>query len=169
MRAGSPVGAGAHSLLQPQTMLPCVSGTHSTQLQHIHSSSYTHQLDLYHNKYHQFDSKYDSECRRVCISTLIALEILLERAECDSRAKKITINGVVTVFSFWYLSIYIFSDIELRTPPRRKFLQARQYQVQFSVGNTPRSTKQTKEKKNRASWDDNFYLCVHVQCLTLVN
>lgn len=58
---------------------------------------------------------------------------------------------------------HMYSGVELRTPPRRKCLEARQYHVQFSVGgSTPRSTKQGKEKKDRASWDDNFYLCVHV-------
>ncbi|KAH0834198.1 hypothetical protein J3R83DRAFT_11510 [Lanmaoa asiatica] len=54
--------------------------------------------------------------------------------------KKITIDG-----------------IELRTPARRKLQVARQYQVQFSVGDTPRSTKQAKEKKNYTSWDEILY------------
>ncbi|KAH0826228.1 hypothetical protein J3R83DRAFT_5686 [Lanmaoa asiatica] len=51
----------------------------------------------------------------------------------------------------------LFSDIELRTQARRKFHAAKQYHVQFSVGDTLRSTKNAKEKKNCTSWDDVFY------------
>ncbi|KAH0826236.1 hypothetical protein J3R83DRAFT_5695 [Lanmaoa asiatica] len=63
-----------------------------------------------------------------------------EYAECESRAKNITIR-----------------NIELRTQARRQFHAAKQYHVQFSVGDTLRSTKNAKEKKNCTSWDDVFY------------
>lgn len=52
----------------------------------------------------------------------------------------------------------LLSDIELRTLARRKFPLARQYRIAFSVGNSSRSTKNAKEKKNRTSWEETFYL-----------
>ena len=62
------------------------------------------------------------------------------------------------------MRVSFLSDIELRAPTRRKFPVARQYYVQFSVGNTSRSTNTVKEAKRRTSWDESFYLCVHVLC-----
>ncbi|KAF8130207.1 hypothetical protein EV363DRAFT_241053 [Boletus edulis] len=43
-------------------------------------------------------------------------------------------------------------DIELHTEKRRKFLVARRFYVQFSVGETVRATDSTKETKNRTHW-----------------
>jgi hypothetical protein len=45
---------------------------------------------------------------------------------------------------FHRMRVSYLSDIELRTPARRK-LVARQYYVQFSVGDTSRSTNSAKE------------------------
>ena len=52
------------------------------------------------------------------------------------------------------------SDIELRTqaPPRGKLRVARQYYVQFSVGDISRSTISVKEAESRTSWAETFYL-----------
>lgn len=61
-------------------------------------------------------------------------------------------------WTFRCLPIHIFLGIELRTPAWRKLLVARQYQIQFSVDDTPRLTKQAKEKKNCVSWNENLYL-----------
>ncbi|KAG8215380.1 WD40-repeat-containing domain protein [Butyriboletus roseoflavus] len=49
------------------------------------------------------------------------------------------------------------NDIQLRTPARRRLLVATRYQIQFSVDDTPRSTKQAKEKMNCVSWNENLY------------
>ncbi|KAF8550280.1 hypothetical protein OG21DRAFT_437731 [Imleria badia] len=50
-------------------------------------------------------------------------------------------------------------DIELRTEARRKLPVARQYYVQFSVGDTTRATKSAKEVKNQngTSWNEILY------------
>jgi hypothetical protein len=62
---------------------------------------------------------------------------------------------------FHHMRVSYLSDIELGTPARRK-LVARQYYVQFSVGDTSRSTNSVKEAKIRTSWDETFHLWVHV-------
>ncbi|KAN0076754.1 hypothetical protein V8E55_010609 [Tylopilus felleus] len=59
-------------------------------------------------------------------------------------------------------------DIELRTLARRKFPLARQYRIAFSVGNSSRSTKNAKEKKNRTSWEETFYFDEDDRSLLLV-
>jgi len=61
------------------------------------------------------------------------------------------------------------SDIELHTQTQRKFLGARQFYVQFSIGDTSWSTNNAKEKKNRTFWDNCFYLWVHVIFFTPEN
>ena len=58
------------------------------------------------------------------------------------------------------------SDIELRTSARRKLPVARQYYVQFCVGDTSRSTSTVKEAQSRIFWDEDLYLWVHVPSLT---
>lgn len=54
------------------------------------------------------------------------------------------------------------SDIEVRTQTRRNLPIARQYYIEFSVGDTSRSTNHVKEAKNRTFWDNVFYLWVLV-------
>ena len=61
------------------------------------------------------------------------------------------------------------SDIKLRTQAGRKLPVARQFYVQFSIGNTSRSTNSAKEKKNLTSWDNIFDLWVHVLFFTPEN
>ena len=72
---------------------------------------------------------------------------------------------------FYRMRVSYLSDIELRTqaPARGKLQGARQYYVQFSVGDTSRSTISVKEAKNRASWDETFYLWAHVLSLSPEN
>ncbi|KAI9569410.1 hypothetical protein HD554DRAFT_2328018, partial [Boletus coccyginus] len=53
--------------------------------------------------------------------------------------------------------IITIKDIELQTQAPRKMPLARQYYVQFTVGDTSRSTDGAKEARNRTSWDKNFY------------
>lgn len=54
------------------------------------------------------------------------------------------------------------SDIEVRTQTRRNLPIARQYYIEFSVGDTSRLTNHVKEAKNRTFWDNVFYLWVLV-------
>ena len=70
---------------------------------------------------------------------------------------------------FYRMRVSYLSDIELRTPARRKLSVARQYYVQFSVGDTERSTNSVKEAKVCTSWDKTFYLWVHILSLTPEN
>ena len=58
----------------------------------------------------------------------------------------------------WYTRVNFLLDIELHTQARRKLLVARQYYIEFSVGDVSRSTNRAKEAKNRTSWDNVFYL-----------
>ena len=88
--------------------------------------------------------------------------------ERGSRAKDITIKGSVVQALVCFCDL-IFSDIELRTQARRKLGVAKQYHIQFSVGDTLRSTKNAKKKNNRISWDEVFYLWVHMDCATPSN
>jgi len=67
---------------------------------------------------------------------------------------------------FYHIRISFLSDIELRTQTQRKLLGARQFYVQLSIGDTSRSTDSAKEKKNLTSWDNTFYLWVHVLFFT---
>ena len=51
------------------------------------------------------------------------------------------------------------ADIKLRTRTRRKLPMARQFYIEFSVGEaSPQSTTAAKEAKNETSWDQVFYL-----------
>lgn len=86
-------------------------------------------------------------------------------ANYGPREKKIIINGGAAGLYLLLSANSLFPpDIELRTPAHCKLLVTRQYLVQFSVGDTPRSTKQANEKKNRTSWDEILYLWV--MCIT---
>ena len=50
------------------------------------------------------------------------------------------------------------SDIELHTQKRRKPPVARQFYIDFSVGDTLRSTDIAKEVKNRTFWEKHLSL-----------
>jgi hypothetical protein len=63
---------------------------------------------------------------------------------------------------FYRMRVSCLSDIELRTPARRKLTVAREYYVQLSVGDTSRSTNSVKEANILTSWGETFYLWVHV-------
>jgi len=67
---------------------------------------------------------------------------------------------------FYRMRVSFLSDIELRTQAGHKLPVARQFHVQFSIGDTSRSTNNAKEKKNLTSWDNCFYLWVHVLFFT---
>ncbi|KAG6373795.1 hypothetical protein JVT61DRAFT_5940 [Boletus reticuloceps] len=60
-------------------------------------------------------------------------------------------------------------DIKLHNPARRKLPAARQYYVQFSVGDTSRSTNTAKEVGNRTSWDNTLEFDAGDQSVLLVN
>jgi hypothetical protein len=65
------------------------------------------------------------------------------------------------------MRVSFLSDIELRTPARRKCSFSRQYYVEFTVGDTSRLT--STAAKTRTSWDEIFCLWVHVLSLTPEN
>ena len=66
-----------------------------------------------------------------------------------------------------FLRVDLYSDIEFRTRAKRKLRVAKQYHIQFSVGDTLKSTKNARKKKNRISWDDVLYLWVHIHVIAL--
>ena len=70
---------------------------------------------------------------------------------------------------FYRIRLGFLSDIELLTLARPKLLVAKQYYVHFSVGDTLRSTNTVKEARSRTSWDESFYLWVHVLCFIREN
>ena len=135
----------------------------ATSLQTICSHSpYIHQLHLYRILQPKRGWKYV----RIPASFIISPGV----AERRSRSKNITIRGrVVPLALVCFCDSTLFSDIELRTQARRKIRVAKQYHIQFSVGDTLRLTKKAKEKNNCISWDDIFYLWVHANCPTLSN
>lgn len=135
-----------------------VSGTHISQLRPICSPSLClRRLHLYHYGYHQSSSKQYSECKHVRISTTFVIS--LGGVEVVLGQKNLLSMVGLRGSTFHCLLIHIFSGIELCTPTRRKLLVAKQYQIQFSVDDTQRSTKPAKEKKNRIiSWNDVLYL-----------
>ena len=67
------------------------------------------------------------------------------------------------------MQVSFSSDIKVRTQAGRNLPVARQFYVQFSIGDTSRSTNSAKEKKNLTSWDNAFYLWVHVVFFTPEN
>lgn len=67
------------------------------------------------------------------------------------------------------MQVTFLLDIELRTEARRKLPVARQYYIQFSVGDTLRATNSAKEVKSRTVWNEIFYLWVHDRCFTSEN
>ncbi|KAG6382047.1 hypothetical protein JVT61DRAFT_683 [Boletus reticuloceps] len=74
------------------------------------------------------------------IAYVYIVHMHMECAERGYRAKIVTIK-----------------DIELHAFARRKLPVARQFYVEFSVGDTLRSTDSAKESKNRTSWDKTFH------------
>ncbi|KAI9566408.1 hypothetical protein HD554DRAFT_1193734 [Boletus coccyginus] len=60
-------------------------------------------------------------------------------------------------------------DIQLQNQAQRKLPVARRYHVQFTVGDTSRSTNNAKEARKRTSWDENFYFDGDDGSVLLVN
>ena len=62
------------------------------------------------------------------------------------------------MLEFFLYTTYILLDIKLRTGTRHKLPLARQFYIEFSVGEASQFTTTAKEANNETSWDKVFYL-----------